>query len=390
MIKVEFYKFDLLEFLFDSNCGTSTNASTAAIGYMAMATDYDVLDAQVASIQQLELLEGFTRFPIYDDARHVVQVGRRRFGSPLPLKEWYNFNGAVAQLPANSDAHQYFPGQFQIACQGVAENTALGSLFVDYVVRFMKAVPIGGTRSSSSIGYAHVRTTPSTGGFVNNVVSQISSSGIFADYPVLGSSTGSNSFSLNAGVTNSNYKFLVFGQASAATTFTSNSTWTAGTNCTLANTSFNLSGSSNSTFVANSTASWAAGAVYLPTVAGSGLSPGIAAVPSVVTGACLADWYFIALPNTFTLPKSKGEIFALFAQFMAQVKPGSIPRSIRSQIEVVEDYDDFKIVQPPTTPELLTTNDEKHSDYKEKSSSSKLSSRRETAAESWAALNRRL
>ncbi len=287
----QFYAFEELEFLFDSDCGTSLNLATANIGYYVMTTDYDTLDANVPNMIAAEQLAGFTRAKIFNDATHCIVLNRRRLGAALPRKEW--FVAPNGNVPSTGDAHEYNIGNFQFCAQGVAASTNLGTLFVKYRPRFIKAHPPGGSSADSSQQVLHVTFTPvsASNGFAAPVVQfNTLSAAVTADFSV------GNTCKL-AGV-QAGQLWLSFHSAAAASSYTAAAADAAGTNATAAN-FFCTSGAVDnaSGYVSGSgNTSWGSALAFTINASTTVALSAFTCTNPTIVGACLADLWLMPMP----------------------------------------------------------------------------------------------
>jgi len=166
----EQYDFLGLVFEYKSTSGFAVSSTNSALGTVIMATNYDSLDANFSSKQQMDAYEYRTPCAPYENALHGIEC---QPGLNV-LSNLYIRNGSP---PANSDQRLYDLGNFQIATVGMPSTvTTIGELWVTYKVRLLKPklpTPLG----AGLIG-AHITEYPTgsataaaplgtTGGFPN-------------------------------------------------------------------------------------------------------------------------------------------------------------------------------------------------------------------------------
>jgi hypothetical protein len=173
----EFYRFKHLSFEFRTTCGEVVSGTNPALGKVIMATDYDVLDSQFATKQQMENYEGNANGPPFQKIiRHVVNVEGRRMGQVLPYRERYVRSGAVPSSSPQGgagDPHAYDIGLFQFGTAGMPAANLIGELWVCYSVDLIK--PKTQTPSGQNLLQAHFAgATPTT---ANNLATAVVRSG---------------------------------------------------------------------------------------------------------------------------------------------------------------------------------------------------------------------
>lgn len=104
-----------------------TTASSASLGYVIMATQYNALNAAFTDKKTMENYEFANSAKPSDCFIHPVECKR----SANPVSELYVRTGAV---PAGQDARLYDLGSFQIATGGNAGQGILGELWATYEV----------------------------------------------------------------------------------------------------------------------------------------------------------------------------------------------------------------------------------------------------------------
>lgn len=135
----EEYKMLGLVFEFKSTSGFSVGTTNTALGAVIAATEYDVLDPNFSTKQQMEAYEFSTSCAPYSDMCHGVEC-KPKFN---PLGVQYIRSGAP---PATGDPRFYDIGRFQLATQGMQAVADIGEVWVSYHVKLMKpkiATPYG-------------------------------------------------------------------------------------------------------------------------------------------------------------------------------------------------------------------------------------------------------
>lgn len=115
---------------------TATEYSTSAnLGSVVMATDYDYSDTDYAT--KLEALN--SAYAMESKVSADVQMhGVECMPSSNPTRIFYCSNSTA--VPAGTSVHEYFLGKFQIATSGssAAANSVVGSLYINYDITFRK------------------------------------------------------------------------------------------------------------------------------------------------------------------------------------------------------------------------------------------------------------
>jgi len=127
----EEYKLHGLVFEYRPTSGTAVSSSSAALGTVIMATNYDVLDPAFISKQAMESYEYSSQTVPCSAVLHPVECASRT----RPLEVQYVRTGAV---PAGADARMYDIGTFQLATVGMQSAYTVGELWVTYDVSFHK------------------------------------------------------------------------------------------------------------------------------------------------------------------------------------------------------------------------------------------------------------
>lgn len=128
-----------------------TSATSASLGYVIMATNYNSVMPQFASKQAMDNTEYTTSSKPSCSFYHPIEC--ERFS--MPTSNLYTRSGAPA---ANTDLRMYDLGLFQIASGGIEAGSAvLGELWVTYEIELMK--PISTTAAGSNVLSDHFRLT---------------------------------------------------------------------------------------------------------------------------------------------------------------------------------------------------------------------------------------
>jgi hypothetical protein len=160
----EMYDFKKLVFRFVSSSATAVGSTNTALGTIMMNTNYDVLDGRFNSQIQMEDYGGIVERVPSRNFSHVVNVrgikGGIRADNDSSRLLRYNLHGTTSSptYPANSSAHDYDVGRFQIASIGAQTPSAAGRLYVDYSLDLhrWKTESVYGQSAIS----AHLRATP--------------------------------------------------------------------------------------------------------------------------------------------------------------------------------------------------------------------------------------
>jgi len=142
-VAMSFEEYDFLEltFIYTPASGAAVASSSAAVGVVPMATDYNANNPPFASKVVMESYEGSNSTPPFASCKHVVKCKRGR----NVLDSLYTRNGP---LPAGQDKRLNDLGNFQIATQGMQAVYLVGELRVEYTVLLKKprspAVESGG------------------------------------------------------------------------------------------------------------------------------------------------------------------------------------------------------------------------------------------------------
>jgi hypothetical protein len=105
------------------------NTSTAALGTVIIATDYNALDTTFTSKQQMENFEGAMSAKPSVSMMHGVECQRTATADELYVR--------TGSVPSGSDARLYDLGQVEVATSGMSSAYVIGELWVTYCVEFM-------------------------------------------------------------------------------------------------------------------------------------------------------------------------------------------------------------------------------------------------------------
>jgi hypothetical protein len=132
----EEYEFKGLIFEFNTTSGSVTTSQS--LGTIIMSTNYDPLDANFGSKQEMEGYMFTTSVVPCNSCIHPVEC------APKDATAKNLFVVPQTGLPANADLRLYHKGTFQLANAGVPANTSIGELWVSYdvVLRVPKVNPI--------------------------------------------------------------------------------------------------------------------------------------------------------------------------------------------------------------------------------------------------------
>jgi hypothetical protein len=153
----EEYEFLGLVFHFKTTSATAVSSTNTALGTVIMATDYDSLDSNFVSKQQMEAYEFAGSSIPCASFLHPVECSPRQ----NPTARAYVRVGAAASA---SDLRLYDLGNFQVATQGQQAAATIGELWVSYEVRFFKpkiSIPLGANLNSASYSFTSTSTVDS-------------------------------------------------------------------------------------------------------------------------------------------------------------------------------------------------------------------------------------
>ena len=120
-------------FEFRSTCADQITTTTAALGQVSMATQYNSLDANFANNVQLLNYENASSAKPSNNFRHYLQCKR----SQTAVDEMYIRTGAI---PANADLRLYDLGKTGVSSAGIpgTDGTPIGQLWIHYEVELRK------------------------------------------------------------------------------------------------------------------------------------------------------------------------------------------------------------------------------------------------------------
>jgi len=150
----EEYKFHGLVFEFRTT-SSEYNTSTAALGAVILATQYNASSANFTSKQQMENYDYAVSAKPSLSIMHGVECAR----STNVVNELYVRTGSV---PYGQDIRLYDLGEFQLATAGMSTSYDVGELWVSYCVELLKPkVPstLGGVVGTGHIGRSSFSNT---------------------------------------------------------------------------------------------------------------------------------------------------------------------------------------------------------------------------------------
>lgn len=151
-IALNFEQYEMLGLIFEfkTTSATAVASSNTALGVIVLTTNYDVLDANFTTKQQMEAYEYTVSTVPCSSVIHPVECDPRR----NVLSSLYVRNSS---LPSTADQRFYDLGNLQIASVGSQATATVGELWVSYHVRLSKPKLnpyTGGTT------FAHARESP--------------------------------------------------------------------------------------------------------------------------------------------------------------------------------------------------------------------------------------
>lgn len=136
------YKFNGLLFEYKSTSGNAVSSTNAALGTVAMATNYNVISPVFVNKREILTTEFASVAPPSSDVLHPIECKR----SQTSIDPFFVRTAAPV---VGSDDRFNDMGLFQIATEGMqAVDVTLGELWVTYDVTFYK--PIGVTRTTTA------------------------------------------------------------------------------------------------------------------------------------------------------------------------------------------------------------------------------------------------
>lgn len=128
------YRLNGVIFSYCSRSSDSLNSTNTALGSVIMATEYDSLDAEFSSRQEMENSQYSVSCKPSDNMVHGIECAKNQ----TSVSELYMRSSAV---PTGGDIRLYDHARFSIATQGFqAANINIGSLYVTYDVSFFKPI----------------------------------------------------------------------------------------------------------------------------------------------------------------------------------------------------------------------------------------------------------
>jgi hypothetical protein len=168
-----------LIFEFKTTCATAVGSTNTALGTVILATEYDVLDSNFTTKQQMEAYEFSCSTVPCGSVIHPVECDPRQ----NVLTNLYTRNGSI---PAGADQRFYDLGNFQIATVGMQAANVIGELWVSYHVKLLKpklSPPIGSAtiQANTSISTTSIWGTAPlfTGTYAPSVVNVSSNVGTY-------------------------------------------------------------------------------------------------------------------------------------------------------------------------------------------------------------------
>lgn len=128
------YRLNGVLFSYCSRSSDSLNSTNTALGSVIMATEYDSLDAEFASRQEMENSQYSVSCKPSENMVHGIECARNQ----TSVSELYMRSSAV---PTGGDIRLYDHCRFSIATQGFQAATVnIGSLYVTYDISFFKPI----------------------------------------------------------------------------------------------------------------------------------------------------------------------------------------------------------------------------------------------------------
>ncbi len=129
--RFESYKFDKLDFVFETEAATSTT------GALILGVDYDASDAAPTSKTQVMAFRSSVRSAPWASCKLSCALE--------DLRKRQSFFVRNGSNPAGTDVKLYDVGSLFICTQNQAGTTAIGELYIDYTIRLMTPVlnPVG-------------------------------------------------------------------------------------------------------------------------------------------------------------------------------------------------------------------------------------------------------
>lgn len=156
-------------FEFKSMSATAVGSTNTGLGTVIMATDYDVVDSNYATKQQMEICEfANSAAPCYSQI-HPIECDPKQTVMPKTFIQY----GVTRASDFPDDPRFSCMGNFQIASSGVQAASNVGELWVSYHVRLMKPqLPTSLLGNAVYTGHWNYGVL-SSGGISTNLVSQL-------------------------------------------------------------------------------------------------------------------------------------------------------------------------------------------------------------------------
>jgi hypothetical protein len=154
----EEYRLNGLVYEYRSTSGTAVSTTSAALGSVILATQYNPYEPAFASKQEMDSYEYSTSTSPCENALHAVECAP----ALNPLSTQFIRNGSV---PSGADERLYDVGTFTIATSGQQSAYVVGELWVSYDITLRK--PRIDTTSTASMDaqFAHVQCSYGQGLF---------------------------------------------------------------------------------------------------------------------------------------------------------------------------------------------------------------------------------
>jgi hypothetical protein len=152
----EWYRFKSLKFKYTSTSGTAVSSTSAALGEICMATDFDVFDSNFTSIQQAaNYADAKDQKPARNFAHDCVSM-KRRHNAGIGNSQFAMLKVRNITVPTGASQSEYDLGNFQVLTAGQQSSYALGHISVEYEIELFKFKQ---TTSPSSNLSMHASTT---------------------------------------------------------------------------------------------------------------------------------------------------------------------------------------------------------------------------------------
>lgn len=176
----EEFEFLGLIFEFKSMSASAVGSTNTGLGTLIMATDYDVVDANYATKQEMEIADFSTSdAPCYHQY-HPVECDPRQ----NVMKKMFVQNATtLAGYP--DDPRFSVLGNFQIATQGVQSSSTVGELWVSYHVKLSKPQLARGLISQQS-AHLKLHSTNSLGQTIDSISAYPNNNGLSYNFNTSG------------------------------------------------------------------------------------------------------------------------------------------------------------------------------------------------------------